>query len=384
MRPAEASSSAPRPLPARLPVDVERVRVVWLHGSSRERGRMPGEAQRTARKGAPERFRFCEKFVHHVVRTHLPGAPRPAWENAARLVYDEMVAPIARGLSPRLGEARDGFSEGLGSVDLEPFIAPLPAREAMRLLHAMYDGVNVLFGLPLGPRAPYGSFSCSSLVLLPRATKSSALLHGRNFDLPSLGDASAPLLAVHRPDDGLAHVSLHHGGGFVAGMTATHEAKLNLEVQQGHSRAVSPRGEAVLDLALEAIERCRTPSEALDLMRRRKSAAGWLFVLSDANAGRAAVVLLNAKGYVGLFLFALFSGRLEATGFLPAACADDAPFCRSLEHASEAGHLLFAHEDVEHVLDRRKEAAEADLTRGFSPSAAARLQVDCILGDVAN
>ena len=274
--------------------------MLFLRGAPKERGGQLGEALRDELAQDPSPVRFWVEFVHHILRVHMPGAGSAAVDNLARAAQRQLIAPVARGLSPRLDAALQGFADALGPLDLGP-IARGSAREALLAAHTMYDGMNVLSGLPLGLRAPAGQLGCSSFVALPSTTSSGALVHGRNFDLPPHGDDRPPLVCVHFPDDGIPHVSLHHGGGFTAGITATNRAGLTVGVHQNLTRAVSTEGRSVIDVALEVVESCATLSQALELLRARPTAGGWTFVLSEAGRGRAAAVEMDAKGACSLF-----------------------------------------------------------------------------------
>ena len=279
---------------------LDQVRVVFLKGSAQARGAQLGEYLAVELREDPRPVRFWVEFVRHVLRRHMPGAPAAAIDNVARAVQRQLVAPVASAYSPRLAAAVDAYADALGPLDLGP-LASGSLRETVRLTHAMYDGLNVLTGLPIGMRAPAGQLGCSSLVALPSTTKSGTLVHGRNFDLPPHGEASAPLVCVHLPDEGIPHVSLHHGGGFTAGITATNQAGLSLGVHQNLTTVVSPHGRSVIDVALDVIEHCDSLSAALERLRSTPTAGGWTFVLSDARKGRAAAVEIDARGACSLF-----------------------------------------------------------------------------------
>jgi hypothetical protein len=273
----------------------EQVRVVFLRGDARARGRALGEALAERREEAREQLSWWVSFLPRLMRSRMPHLPRAAWDNAARLAGATMVKPVERGLSPKLRGALVGLAEGFGPVDLGPY-AVGDTEDVVLHTHAMYDAVNMLAGLPLYRPAPASRLGCSSLITLPSTTASGELIHGRNFDLNPAADEYAPLLCVHAPSDGLAHVSLHHGGAFTAGITATNIAGLTLGVHQTYTRRVSPRAGSVIDTALEVIESCSSLTAAIELLQRRPTAGGWIFVLSDARAGRAAAVEMDAAG----------------------------------------------------------------------------------------
>jgi tetratricopeptide (TPR) repeat protein len=293
--------AATRPAPSRrAPLDERRLHVVWLRGNSRQRGRQLGEELRSQREALDAQLRFWVEFVPAIARSHLPDASPRAWRNMVRLVERSLVAPIAKRLPTTYREGVKGFAAGLGHADLGPWAEGDLEHTVLRT-HAMYDAVNVLSGLPLGRAAPASRLGCSSLVALPAFTESGELIHGRNFDMPPIGDTLPPLVCVHLPDEGLPHVSLHHGGGFSPGITATNTAGLTVGVHQNYTRAVSVRGASVQALAMELVERCSSLSAALELLRARPTAGGWTFVISDAGAGRAAAVEIDADGASALY-----------------------------------------------------------------------------------
>lgn len=295
---ADAAAVEQRPAAARTrPLDVSRLRVVFLHGDARERGRQLGEHLRSEADVARRQLGFWLAFPFLVARNRLPHLPPAAWRNVARLIDGLLVRPIARQQSQAVQDGARGMAEAFGALDD-------PAGDAVPRLvraHSIYDAINTLGALPLGNKAPASRLGCSSLVALPRTTASGELIHGRNFDLPPFGDDEDPLLCVHRPDDGLAHVSLHHGGGWTPGITATNEAGLTVGVHQNYTHNVSTARRPVVGVAQELIETCASVTDAVELLHQRPTAAGWTFIVSDAKSGRAVALEMDADGAAALY-----------------------------------------------------------------------------------
>ena len=279
------------------PLDESRLRIVFLRGSARERGRQLGEHLRSEAELARRQFSFWLDFPFLIARNRLPQLPPAAWRNVARLIEGLLLRPIARHQYEAAAEGARGMAEAFGGLDDG---SPDPIGRLVRA-HAVYDAINALGSLPFTKKASAARLGCSSLVLLPRFTSSRELLHGRNFDLPPFGDVEDPLLCVHRPSDGLAHVSLHHGGGWTPGITATNEAGLTLGVHQNYTRRVSTERHPVVGVAQELIERCTSLSDAVELLHQRPTAAGWTFIVSDAKSGRAAAIEMDAEGAAALY-----------------------------------------------------------------------------------
>lgn len=289
---ADGTSARKRPL------DVSRLRIAFLRGDTRERGRQLGELLRQDADVAERQTRFWLELPYLVARSRLPHLSPRAWRNVARLIDRLLARPLARGQSEAFQAGASGMAEALGRL---PGDVDGSMQERLVRAHSVYDAVNVLGALPLGQKAPGSRLGCSSLVVLPRMTASGALVHGRNFDLPPFADDEDPLLCVHHPKGGLAHVSLHHGGGWTPGLTATNEAGLTVGVHQNYTLNVSTRQRPVLSVAQELIESCSTLTAAVELLHQRPTAAGWTFVVSDAKSGRAAALEMDADGAAALY-----------------------------------------------------------------------------------
>lgn len=214
------------------------------------------------------------------------------------MLEQSLAVPLLGPGGASLSRGVHGFVEALGG---HASLAKALPSDRVTLAHVAYDAANLLGALPGMRRAPASRLGCSSLVVLPRSSRTRHLLHGRNFDLPPLGDEHPPLVCVHRPRDGLAHVSLHHGGGYTPGITATNEAGLTVGVHQNATRRTSLSGSSVLVLAEALIESCASLTEAIALLHRHKSASGWTFVISDARQGRTAAIEIDADGPAVLF-----------------------------------------------------------------------------------
>jgi hypothetical protein len=282
--------------------DHHGLRVAFVHGSLRDRAGQLAEHLATDARRDPTLLRFWHDLDRHVLRGQLPGAREAAVDGATRLLDRLATGPLFLRLDDGMQSALTTFGAHLGEVDLG-----LPARgraSAARKLaraHVVQDALAVLTGLPLKQKAPAGPLGCSSLVALPALTESGELIMGRNVDLVPHGRSDPPLLVVHRPDKGLAHVSLHHGGSFTPGFTAVNEAGVAVAVHQNFTREVSLRGRPIASVARELIETSRSLSAALEKLRGTRTAGGWTIVLADARRGRACAVEIDADGAASLF-----------------------------------------------------------------------------------
>lgn len=295
--------SVDRPDAAARIQDHEGVRVAFVRGSLRDRAGQLAELLTPEARRDPSLLRFWHDLDRHVLRGQLPGASDAAISGAALLLDRLAVGPLFAGLDDGMRSALTTFADHLAAVDLG--VAPRgrgsTAGHQLARAHVVQDALSVLTGLPLGHKAPAGPLGCSSLVALPALTDSGELIMGRNFDLVPHGVDEPPLLVVHHPDKGLAHVSLHHGGSFTPGITAVNEAGLSVAVHQNFTRDVSLRGRPIVSVAREIIETSRSLSAALEKLRGIRTAGGWTLVLGDATRGRACAVEIDAHGAASLF-----------------------------------------------------------------------------------
>jgi tetratricopeptide (TPR) repeat protein len=293
--------STDRPVAAQIQQQ-DGLRIAFVRGHLRERAGQLAELLAPEARRDPTLLRFWHDLDRHVLRSQLPGASDATLDGAARLLDRLAVGPLFARLDDGMQGALTAFADHLGAVDLGIDVrrrSSVAARLARA--HVIQDALAVLTGLPLGQKAPAGPLGCSSLVALPELTDSRELIVGRNFDLVPHGSSEPPLLVVHHPDKGLAHVSLHHGGSFTPGITAVNEAGLTVAVHQNFTREVSLRGRPILSVARELIETSRSLSAALEKLRGMRTAGGWTIVLADAARGRACAVEIDADGAASLF-----------------------------------------------------------------------------------
>lgn len=271
--------------------------VVVLDGTLPERAAQYAEAVGPYVVQDPQHLHFWAHIVERVFQNQLPHMPRGAHRQLARMVQKLIVEPLYRQLPDEFRDASVAYARAMPRID----IGDNDLDRFLTRSFTVYDALNVLSGLPLGHKAPAGPLGCSSLVALSELTASGEVIHGRNLDLFPHANDQRPVIAVHRPHKGLKHISIHHAGGFTPGITSTNEAGLTLGVHQNFTKAVGRTGGAVTATCWEIIERCKSVSDALDLLRTRRTAGGWTLIISDAQRKRAVAVETDVHGAASLF-----------------------------------------------------------------------------------
>ncbi len=262
------------------------IRAVLLEGDAAQRGAaLRALATRDEARAA---MPFYTGFLGRSIRAHRPRTPR--------LLLD-LIDGLSSLLLERIARRQDG--------EIRAALAALAAGETrafgreIRRVHAVMDLLQLLVGrVPgIGRLAATPPSACSTFIALGEATLDGRLLHGRNFDLPASDVVStAPLVTVHRPAHGLAHVSLFHRPAFVPGVTTINERGLGISIHTHFTRDAGWSGTPILSIARALAETAGGVSEAIDLLRRLPPICGWSFYLSDPTARRAAAVERGRTG----------------------------------------------------------------------------------------
>lgn len=265
-------------------------KVVFLKGSLDDRAEQAAAVSAKLFDAHPGPLAFWNNFILTIMKNQLPHFPDAAHRHATNIIEKMLVEPLHRALPDAHKRAGAAFHHGLRAHGCSS------AMDRTSRFAVIYDALNVLSGLPLRPRSPAGPLGCSSFVSMSEHTAQGHLIHGRNLDLMPHANRMPPIIAVHRPTSGLAHVSLHHSGGFTPGITAINEAGVGIGVHQNFSHNVAPSGESLIATTQELIEKCSSLSQALSFLRGRRFAGAWTLVLSDAENNRSAAVEIDADG----------------------------------------------------------------------------------------
>lgn len=132
------------------------------------------------------------------------------------------------------------------------------------------------------------TFGCTSAIIRPPATQS--LLHGRNFDYFGINywDQYATVVFYH-PDDGIDYVSVSTAGFIGGGITSMNAAGLTFAVHQHVVDHFNLAGVPVGIAGDEVMRRAHTIEEAVSILRDYPPVAGWTYVMSEGDTGRAAI-----------------------------------------------------------------------------------------------
>ncbi|MEZ4459536.1 MAG: C45 family autoproteolytic acyltransferase/hydrolase [bacterium] len=131
-------------------------------------------------------------------------------------------------------------------------------------------------------------FGCTSAIAVP--PKAPTTYHGRNFDYFGIDywDKNQ-VVAFHRPDSGLDYVSVTSAGMIGGGITSMNSAGLTFTMHQHFPRDLDLKGVPVGVAGDYAIRNAHTIDEAVAILREFPPVAGWTYVMSEGDTGRAAV-----------------------------------------------------------------------------------------------
>ena len=233
--------------------------------------------------------RALEMATTNVVRTSVGHAKTSTPASLA----DVIERQFARALWDRGTEFCPGFeaAQRQFGVTLGEKFDSDPARHAVAALAP--DVIGLLQAAPGQFRAPAGPLGCTSLALLPPATRSGSLLFGRAHDV--VGACPSETRAVlHIPAQGWAHLSLHTAGAFHPGFSAVNEHGLCVGVHPVTTGSVSRDGVPLAAIATRLIEQATSLDDAIALLTSVHAATGAAFAL--AHGARAAVVEVDGDG----------------------------------------------------------------------------------------
>lgn len=129
---------------------------------------------------------------------------------------------------------------------------------------------------------------CTSAVVTPPAA--STVLHGRNLDFFGVDFwESAATVTFYHPSDGLDYVTAGSAGILTGGITAMNAAGLTVAAHQHFIDSLDLDGVPMGVAAERAMRRARTLEEAVDILDAHPPVAGWTYVLTEGDTGRAVV-----------------------------------------------------------------------------------------------
>jgi hypothetical protein len=248
-----------------------RLLTAEFRGSARERGRRHGELF-----AGPIRESGIIGFYLGYLERQLPE-PRPA---PLRLALELLHRRIAARQSPDVRELVRGFCEASG----------FPEEEVARGL-AMPDALNLVVGLGGRVAEPLAA-GCTSVAAWGDYSVDGRLRYARNLDFPGNGRWDQyPLVALHRPDEGLPYVSIGSAGSLVDGITGVNAEGLTVALHQHINSQVGWfGGRPILDLGEKVLRTARTIDEAASIAAGWRTMSGWTVVVTHAKRKEAAVI----------------------------------------------------------------------------------------------
>ncbi len=260
------------------------MRIFFLEGSWEEMGRKWAEG---LKREALESVRyFMNSASRSVAHTTADSSIKRL---AAELLTRALLKYKARKIHPHDRAFLSAMAGALGVSEsglLETFCAP--------------DVLNYLLSLVdhLSNRAlPPVIMGCSSAVVLKGGQQASSY-HARNLDY--VGGRyweRGHCILVMRPRKGLASVSVTSEGMYCPGVTTVNEAGLSMSLHLNFTSDRSLRGVPITTVVSLVASRAKTPSEAVDILRREKPMSGWCLVLSN---GTEAVAVELSAGSMGI------------------------------------------------------------------------------------
>ena len=265
---------------------------VWvmnLYGSRTEMARQHGQLikDRIADTALP----FFANKIHNAIKQTYIIKDFPALTAPTLAAIDFWVThPLRRVLPHEDREVMKAFAAGARYPLSDALNAAVVPDVGQWLTTTIFHKNNVLDGA----FGEVGTFGCSSFVI----PGTNGFVHARNLDYESYGifDKNAVVIYFH-PDKGAqTYTSISSLGIHTAGITATNESGITIELHQTFVSAVSRTGTPIISTTERAIREAHTFDEALRILESAKYAGSWALVVSSARENRAAVVEVSADG----------------------------------------------------------------------------------------
>jgi hypothetical protein len=226
---------------------------------------------------------FFSTYLEQVLRKNSPVA---RLSNVLRWATHKWVTRrLEKNLPADFYDAVCALSHTSG-VALETLLKAYLMPESFLWLLGTYHN-KMGTGRSAGLGAP-PSFGCTSAVV--RSPMSPTMLHGRNFDYFGVEhwDKHASVVFYH-PDDGLDYVAVSSAGILGGGITGMNAAGLTLVVHQHFVDEFDLDGIPVGYAGDQVMRHAHTLEEAVAILRDHPPVAGWTYVMTEGDTGRAAI-----------------------------------------------------------------------------------------------
>lgn len=225
---------------------------------------------------------FFARHLEHVLDNAPIGAASKLLDRAA---FRTLTRKLRRNVPDDFVSAVEGFARG-AEVDIELLWRAYLMPETFLWLVGTY---HRLLGTPRAPGVGgVPTFGCTSAIVGPPFAPS--VLHARNLDYFGVGTWDRfPTVVAHRPTNGLAYVSVGSAGFVGGGITAMNSSGLTLAIHQHFVSDFDIDNGVPVGVAGDIVmRRAQTIEEAVAILRDHPPVAGWTYLLTEGDTGRAA------------------------------------------------------------------------------------------------
>lgn len=254
------------------------IHVLRVAGDDYEMGHQHGVALRDAIGRGP--LPYFERYVEKLL---AGGAGPTAGRALARALSATVGRRIARGFPEHTRRALDGLADGAG-LDKKQLLGAVTMPESY--LYVLGQLLKVKRPR-LAPRHGVPMMGCTSAIAWGGATKTGALLHGRNFDYQGVGAWDREQAVVfHRPKDGQPYVAVSAAGILFGGITAMNAAGLSLVVHQHMGSDALQLGGTPIGVTGDLIMRhARSLDDAQRILDDDRPSGCWTYNIASAREG---------------------------------------------------------------------------------------------------
>ena len=138
--------------------------------------------------------------------------------------------------------------------------------------------------------------SCSAFAVWDEYSKTGDVVIGRNTDFPLTGfyDQNATVI-YFEPDHGQKYMAVTSAGYHNAGVAGFNESGLYVGIHTMPTHEVSPSGAPAFMIGHQTVKRATNFEQALELLTKRTTAAGWSYFVVSTKEKKAATVEFSNK-----------------------------------------------------------------------------------------
>ncbi|NUM88565.1 MAG: hypothetical protein HUU37_05100 [Bdellovibrionales bacterium] len=259
----------------------DRLHVLYLEGTPRERARLHGEL--LGRELSIDVMDYFSNKIFDPIR----GAP--GWAKwIVEKAYNVWARILFRGAPANFHEEVSALAHGAG-LDPIHFKRAVALPDTSHFLSRI-AGISWLRWLP--------SAGCTSVAVRSRGGD---FIYGRNLDFAGalLWDRH-PLVTVHLPPAGsgeLRHASFGADGAHFSGITGMNEEGIVFAVHQNYSRDMRVGGVPMFFVGELVLRQARNLEDAVEILRKNRPSPLWTFVVIDTKSGQALAAESSRKHF---------------------------------------------------------------------------------------